>query len=414
MGDHTQFLASSTFDKSSSLAPSVRAHRRRSLTLRSSLWLTWSLVLGMSGCSGSSAPPPNLTVANVTDLGTIETTSKILGRDEGYSGVFQGKSIWLYGDTFLASPDAEGRTLISDSWSWTTNLNAQDGITAFQERDDAVGAPTMILQETPQELAFDQAHSGNPCQEQPCGARWALWPSAIVADTAGNRALIFYMLVSAAPGNFNFQAVGNSVATWQNFQDQPQRPTINPPVVPGHSDLMFNQNEPNFGSTAFVNGGTLDVYGCGTPTNTDKQCVLGQVTPANVLNRSAWTFYAGNGNWSSQLSDAVSVLTANNILSISWNAHLQQYVAVYSAPLSLNVMMRTSPNPEGPWSGEAQIFTAMQPAQGGNVYDAQAHPEYDVDGGRVIYVSYSRSTGAFSSERRLVSVELGPSGAMPQ
>ncbi len=283
--------------------------------------------------------------------------------------------------------------MISDSWSWTTDLNAQDGITGFQERDDAVGAPTMILQESPQELAFDQAHSGNPCQEQPCGARWALWPSAIVADTDRKRALIFYMLVSAAPGNFNFQAVGNSVATWQNFQDEPQRPTINPPVVPGHPDFMFNQNEPNFGSTAFVNGDTLYVYGCGTPTNTGKQCMLGQVAPANVLNRSAWTFYAGNGNWSSQIGDAVSVLTADNILSISWNAYLQQYVAVYSAPLSLDVMMRTSPNPEGPWSGELKIFTAMQPAQGGNVYDAHAHSEYDVDGGRIIYVSYSRSTG---------------------
>jgi hypothetical protein len=76
-------------------------------------------------------------------------------------------------------------------------------------------------------------------------------------------------------------------------------------------------------------------------------------------------------------------------------------------------MMRTSPKPEGPWSGELKVFTAMPPAQGGNVYDAQAHPEYDVDGGRVVYVSYSRGTGAFSSEVRLVSVELRPSGAKP-
>src|SRR5208283_2366057 len=111
--------------------------------------------LGMAGCS-TNGPPPDLVVVNVTDLGTIKTSSKILGRDEGYSAVFQGKSVWLYGDTFLASPDAEGRTLISDSWSWTSDLGAQAGITGFQERDDAVGAPTMILPESPQELAYDR------------------------------------------------------------------------------------------------------------------------------------------------------------------------------------------------------------------------------------------------------------------
>lgn len=80
-------------------------------------------------------------VASVADLGPLQTTPKILGRDGGYSGVFQGKSAWLYGDTFLASQDAENRTLISDSWSFTTDLNAQNGITGFQERDDAVGHP---------------------------------------------------------------------------------------------------------------------------------------------------------------------------------------------------------------------------------------------------------------------------------
>ncbi len=390
----------------------MRLQRRYAVQFLSIILLVSALVLGMAGCS-TNGPPPDLVVVNVTDLGTIKTSSKILGRDEGYSAVFQGKSVWLYGDTFLASPDAEGRTLISDSWSWTSNLNAQAGITGFQERDDAVGAPTMILPESPQELAYDRAHSGNPCQEQPCGARWALWPSAIVADPTGAPALIFYMLVSAAPGDFNFQALGNSVAIWQNFQGEPQRPTINPPVVAGHPDLLFNQSEPNFGSTAFLNGDTLYIYGCGTPATTDKQCRLGRVSPANILNRSAWAFYAGNGNWSSQIGDAVSVLTADNILNISWNAYLQEYVAIYGAPLSLDVMVRTSPAPEGPWSGELQVFTAMSPAGGGNVYDAQAHPEYNVDGGRVMYVSYSRGTGTFSSEVRLVSVELRPSGAIP-
>ncbi len=387
----------------------------RGFRLFATLWLAAGVAFATAGCfSGGSAlvpfgPGPDLAILSVTDQGTLPTTSKILGRDGGYSGVFQSNVVWLYGDTFLAGPDAEGRGLISDSWSYTTELDAQDGITGFQERLDTVGAPTMILTETPAEQAFDQAHSGNPCAEQPCGARFALWPSSIIADTANNRALIFYMLVSAAPGNFNFHGLGNSVAIWQNFQGLPQRPTINPPLVADHPDLLFSQGEPNFGSAALMVGGTLYVYGCGS-VGSGKECMLGRVNPGNVLDRTVWTFLAGNGNWSPQLSDAISVFSGDDILNVSWNAFLQRFVAIYSQPLSENVMIRTAPNPEGPWSGEMQAFTAMQPAPGGtNVHDAQAHPEYNIDGGRIMFVTYSRATGAFTSEVRLVALELAPS-----
>lgn len=364
------------------------------------------LALGVSGCGSNPGPPAALTVVSATDLGTIPTNPDILGRDGAFSALFQGYSVWLYGDTFLASPNTEGRSLISDSWSYTTDLDAQDGITGFQERLDSVGAPAMILAETPAEYAFNQAHNGNPCQVQPCGARWALWPATIVTDTTNNQGLVFYNLVYALPGAFNFQGIGNSVAIWQDCNQLPQRPVFNPPIVQDHPDLMFNQNQPNFGSAAFIANGTLYVYGCGIPSNsTDKRCRLAKVNPASVIALSAWTYFAGNGNWSTQISDAVSVFDDANILSVSWNNYLQQYVAVYSQLFSQNVVMRTSPNPEGPWSREVTAFVAMQPSSG-NVYDAHAHAEYDLDGGQTIFVTYSRGTGLFTSEVRLVSVQL--------
>ncbi len=365
----------------------------------------FSVAFLMLSC-GNDGPPPGLRIVNATDLGTIPTHPDILGRDGALSAVFQGYSVWLYSDTFLAQPNADGRTLISDSWSYTTDLSAQGGIRGFQQRSDSSGAPPMILPETPAEYAFNQAHNGNPCQVQPCGARWALWPSSMVTDAGRNQALVFYMLVSALPGNFNFQAVGNSVALWQHFSQQPQRPQFNPPFVANHPDLMFAQDEPNFGTASLIVSGTLYIYGCGIPTNSaDKQCRLARVDPANVLNRSAWNFYAGNGNWSSQLDDAISVIPDANILTISWNDYLQQYVAIYSQLLSNNVMIRTAPRPEGPWSGERTAFLAMPPTSG-NVYDARCHSEYDLNGGQTIFVTYSRATGAFTSEVRLVSLQL--------
>lgn len=373
-------------------------------------------LLGVFGCSlypgGDAGPAAAVSVVQTTDLGTLATNPKIVGRDGGYSGVFGGNAIWVFGDTFLANPNAEGQTLISDSWAYTSDFNAQDGISGFQEREDGARAPTMLLTLTAAEQAFNNAHQGNPCQQTPCGARWALWPEAIVTDPARNRALVFYQLVSAQPGNFNFQAVGHSVASWQSFTDLPQRPTINPGAE--HPDLLFNQNEPGFGSAALVGGDTLYAYGCYS-SNFSVPCVLGRVPLGSETERSAWTFYAGNGNWSSQVSDAIWVFTGNNILNVSWNDYLQQYVAVYNSPLSSNVMMRTAPHPEGPWSREVMVFEALQPAAGGNaVDDAQAHPEYNLSGGQTMFVTYSHATGSFSSEFRLVSMQLQLSSAPAQ
>jgi|ERR1700693_885108 len=115
----------------------------------SAILLASLLAIAMQGCglfssSPSSGPAPALSVVQATDLGPLPTNPDILGRDGGYSALFQGYSLWLYGDTFLAKPNYEDRTLLSDTWSFTTDLNAQDGIPGFRERLDSVGAPTMI------------------------------------------------------------------------------------------------------------------------------------------------------------------------------------------------------------------------------------------------------------------------------
>jgi hypothetical protein len=252
------------------------------------------LCASMGACSfypaGNSGPSTGLSVVQATDLGVVAANSKIVGRDGGYSGVFAGNSVWLFGDTFLVNPNAEGQTLISDSWAFTSDFDATNGIAEFQEREDSVGAPTMILALTAAEQAFNVAHQANPCQQQPCGERWALWPGAMVADPARNHALIFYQLVSAQPGDFNFHAVGYSVASWQNFAALPERPNINPQAE--HPDLLFSQNDPGFGSAALVLGDTLYAYGCNT-SDFSVACKLGRVAPGNVTDLSAWTFYAG-------------------------------------------------------------------------------------------------------------------------
>ena len=107
--------------------------------------------LGISGCKFSGLAP-SLAVVQTADLGTIGGNPKILGRDGGYSGMFAGNSVWVFDDTFLATPNAEGQTLISDSWAWTTDLNAAQGITLISAQpgdfnfaaDKSCTSPTRI------------------------------------------------------------------------------------------------------------------------------------------------------------------------------------------------------------------------------------------------------------------------------
>jgi hypothetical protein len=192
------------------------------------------------------------------------------------------------------------------------------------------------------------------------------------------------------------------------------RPTFSPAIVADHPDLMFGQNEPTFGSAAVISNGVLYVYGCGNSLDgLDKGCRLAKVNPATVQDRSTWLFYSGGMTWSSSVSQAVPAFDGLDILSVSWNIYLQRYIAVYSSQSPQNVVLRTSQSPEGPWSDELLLFTATAPVDGGNTYDAQAHSEYDANGGQTIYVTYSRSLGNFRSEVRLVSVKLQATGPLP-
>jgi hypothetical protein len=385
--------------------------------------------VALSGCGGGGysdggygpppeGPPPasgSLSSAlsvQATDIGMVPTNPDIAGRDEAYSASFQGYSIWLYGDTGLQKPDASGRTFISNSWSYTSDFNGPPSAAHFQERLDSVGSPSMLIQETPDERSYNLAHYGDGCPDAPdCGERWAIWPSTMVTDPTTGYGLVFYMLEWIDSfGKFTEQ--GTSVAIWKSFDQLPQRPSFNPAIVSGHSDLMFSSNETGFGSAALISNGMLYVYGCHHADPLDKGCQVARVSPATVQDKATWTYYAGNGTWSSYESAAVTVFTGLDIVSVAWNNYVQRYVACYDALGTQDVVLRTAPAPEGPWSDELLAFTSMLNSDGSPAYDAQAHVEFDANGGQTIYVTYTNNM-TNGSVNRVVQLNLQIVGPLP-
>jgi hypothetical protein len=97
-------------------------------------------------------------------------------------------------------------------------------------------------------------------------------------------------------------------------------------------------------------------------------------------------------------------------LTVHWNEHLGQYLAVHGVFRGWAIALRTADRPEGPWSEPRLYFGGVPSPPGLNVWDtyvdsALAHPELSRDGGRIEYLTYHRGTGIFwTGETRLLEV----------
>jgi hypothetical protein len=353
----------------------------------------------------SSGPPPGVHVLDAGEIGTLTQSSLIVGRDGAQSGLAFGHEVWTFGDTFLSLDNAAGYNFVSNTFA-TSDVQLSDGGLVLADRLDDAGAPDELLQPTADEAAYDLAHKSfadGGCAEMPCGGRWATWPGAPVFEPDSGTAVIFYGLISAAPGDFNFHGVGQGLAVWTDYASLPERPEPN--VCPGFPTLLFCQDEPGFGEAAVILDGDLYAFAC-ERSSLSFPCQLGRVPFSQALTRSAWQFWDGTA-WTADLSAAQPLFDGAPIMGVFFDDHFQLWMALYAEPLSNQVVLRTAPAITGPWSSELGLFVADRKGQGGNSYDALPHPELSGNDGQTLYVTFSRSTGTtFGSEFALVQVVL--------
>jgi hypothetical protein len=258
--------------------------------------------------------------------------------------------------------------------------------------------------ETTSAAAYNEAHRREDCVD-PCGAREILWPMDAVLDDARDRVLVFYVKIHGEPGDWNFHPLGYGVAVWEDPELPPIRPEVNPDSA--EPTLLFRRERHNFGDAALIAGGKLYAYACGDDgTGWDKPCLLGRVAPEDVLLREQWRFWDGEG-WSREVDRPEPVFDGNSQLSVHYNPFLDRFLAVHVDGISDELVLRTAPSPEDPWSRMEEAFEAKPDAGGGWVYCGLAHDELMGEEGRFEYLSYFRGTGDWQGEIRLVEVELG-------
>lgn len=354
----------------------------------------------MMGCSD----PAGVTVIDSKEVFVLPQNAVITGRDGGQSGMLFGKSVWAYGDTVLMSDDAQGTNWHHNSFSFTSDLNASDGMDGFSEPLDAVGAPLYLVPPTDDEETFNVAHRGDNCLEKPCNARFGAWPGQPIFDEKNNRGIIPYGLIYAEPGDFNFRGVGYGFAFWSDFATPPERPIVAEGTT--HPTLLFGESEPNYGIAPIIRDGFFYAFSC-EGDGFVKPCTLGRVEVDRLQDRSAWHYWDGE-EFVTDRDDADELFDGADIMTLHFNEHVGQWMMIYSGPGTNEAVVRTAPDIWGPYSDTAVLFTGDRKTTEGWTYDMAVHPEFSEENGRILYVSFSRpkGTGWFASEIAVVRVEL--------
>lgn len=340
------------------------------------------IVVALAACRDGAA----LVVVSAEEVGVVARPDGIVGRDGGPSALAFGRSVWTYGDTVLAAPDAVGT-------NWHTNSfelrDPADWATTFETPRDASGAPTYLIPLSDDEAAWDAAHAPEDCPEAPCGTRWALWPSMPLFDAEAGRAWFLFGLYE------EHHPSGIGVASWDGLDAPVVRHSVD------GSGLLFPEPEREWSNAPVVHDGHLWAFGC-ERQGWDRPCALARVPLDAVDQRDAWRFFDGEG-WSADARDAADLFDGAPIMSVSWVPALDRWLLVYSGAFSRDVEARTAPELVGPWSGATVLFTSDGDAH----YDVVHHPDCAEDDGATQWITWSRSTGGwFDAEHVAWRVEL--------
>ncbi|MDT5325786.1 MAG: hypothetical protein QOF25_2938 [Mycobacterium sp.] len=169
-----------------------------------------------------------------------------------------------------------------------------------------------------------------------------------------------------SPGSWstNFSAIAVSQDNGENWG-----------VYPGTIRTPTAGNE-NFQMGAFLKPGPGDpyLYSFGTPNGRGGSAFVARVAPNLVPDLTKYEYWnSDNGSWVPANPAAATPVIPGPVgeMSAQYNTYLKQYLVLYGNG-SNDVVMRTAPAPQGPWSPEQLLVPQSQIA--GGIYAPYLHP----------------------------------------
>ncbi|MDB5096489.1 MAG: hypothetical protein JWM80_910 [Cyanobacteria bacterium RYN_339] len=266
--------------------------------------------------------------------------NRVLGMDGAFSvPVAPGSSLWVFGDTLLGSWKPDGGRLITGMPSCTAAVvEDRDWVTGFAH---ARLVPSQMLRET----GLAKGHRR--------------WPLDLLA--VGRDRWLFYVEIAVhGTGLMDFSVAGTGAAKLDHGVFKPWK-------------MLWGKDAPTYGSSVMVHDGYTYLYASGATT------YLARAKTGSF----DFSYWDGRGF----SAKAAGLPASGPEASVRWNPYLKAFVMVYVPMMGHEVVMRTAPDPWGPWS-EPQKLLGCLPADA-NVYGGKQHVELDQDRGRRIVITYN-------------------------
>jgi hypothetical protein len=311
-----------------------------------------SAVVGGAIGVGTSGSP-----TSVTPVGPAPSSPLAgIDRDAGISvRLRDGSVLWVFGDSSAVDANGDVRYFVNNTAAWA----APGALTTT--RDAAPGGlPVQFATPTG---AFPACPPEAPVK--------AMWPMSAVAEPQGARDRVVVMMYNVCLGGpTTFAPRGVSVVEW--YYDQTAPPDGTPIRGTVLNQVLFNENEPTWGTAATIGGdGLLYTYSCAGPVRggwPDEYgpCKVARVAPGSVATRSAWTYWAGGSTWSANPAAAVALTLPDGVdgkrvpvasMTVTFDTAQGVYVMAYSPwpGYTDRIQVRVATGPTGPWTAPVEV-----------------------------------------------------------
>ena len=316
------------------------------------------LLLQIFACSSM----PDVTVEELPQYNALFANEEgWTGGDGVYSVALNEHTIaWLFGDTWIGQIKSNrhvNATLVNNSVAIQHGRSPAEAEIDFYFGSAADGSPAALI--------------------RPADGRGWFWMFDGVMTAEGLTLFLIQVERTAGDEVFGFKVIGAWLGQIENPKDPPVRWRIGQLKIPWTEFSVSGGIL--WGSAVLQINNFLYIYG----TNEDRQnavpqkhMILARVPISLLADFSRWRFYA-DGNWVSDFKRA-SRLCENvpHEYSVGYLPALKQFVMVYSQDgLSKNILARLSPEPQGPWSDQIQIYQCPEADWDDSIfcYAAKAH-----------------------------------------
>lgn len=171
----------------------------------------------------------------------------------------------------------------------------------------------------------------------------------------------------------NYSAIAVSPDNGQNWGIYPG--SVRTPGPDGVRGARYVPGNENFQQGAFMRPGDGYVYSYGTPAARAGAAYLARVPERAVPDVTKYEYWNsdGNGSWVRNNPGAATPVIPGPVgeMSVQYNTYLKQYLVLYGNGAN-DVVARTAPAPQGPWSPEQVLVSSFQ--MPGGIYAPMIHP----------------------------------------